>query len=535
MRDLARLPLHRAEDRAALLAGYAGGEPTAVRATAARVSPSRLPSAPSRQGSAARPAPGGAFVQVARRSPAHSAGGRGRRGARAGGVGRALRSAASARRAHGEAADAARRRRHPRPRGRRAAAPPAGDRGALPDAAPRALRASPSRSATSGVGLHGGSAPARGADRRDRGARRAPRAAAAPALGGRARAATPSWRASFTRAAATWCSRWRRTATWCATRRAGARRSPRSPSASTASPRTCRSVTPSTAASGGSGTSASTRSWSPPPRRSSPRAPAERRARDGAGFKIVGPGVIDFELYATCIALDWPENPVRFDAVTSLLYVDRRGAPENRQAGLDAVGKATLLRATIATSRHGDRESWITEVNWPLHEGPHSPAGRHVAVSEEAQASYLARYYLLMLGSGMVERVYWWQLVARGYGLADRGDRAALRRRPAWHALAFLARDARGCRALGPLPSHEPPLRVHAFERAGRRDTGWWRGRRSTSAVEWKPPVRAAPSVRSRRTRAAGAGRRARSPSTGSPVYAEMEDAATRYWSRQRR
>jgi hypothetical protein len=212
---------------------------------------------------------------------------------------------------------------------------------------------------------------------------------------------------------------------------------------------------------------------------------AGRAAGGAPAFALVGPGVIDFELYATCIALDWPENPVRFDAVTSLLYVDRRGAPENRQAGLDALAKAVLLRATIATSRHGDRESWITEVNWPLHEGPHSPAGRHVAVSEEAQASYLVRYHVLLLGSGSVERAYWWQLAARGYGLATDDD-GGLRRRPSWHALAFLHRTLAGTSALGPLPSQEP-LRVHAF---ARDDGSFWLVAWSANdrPVEWKLP-----------------------------------------------
>ena len=202
------------------------------------------------------------------------------------------------------------------------------------------------------------------------------------------------------------------------------------------------------------------------------------------GMRLLGPSVIDFEPHATCIALNWPENRVRFDVVSSLLYVDRRGAPENRQAGLDTVDKAALLRATIQTSRDGDRPSWITEVNWPLREGPHSPAGRHVAVGEEAQADYLARYHLLLLGSGLVERVYWWQLVARGYGLAERGD-AGLRRRPSWRALAFLVRSLSGSRALGPSPA-PPPLRVHGFQRAD--GSSWlvaWSA--ADNRLEWRP------------------------------------------------
>jgi hypothetical protein len=252
---------------------------------------------------------------------------------------------------------------------------------------------------------------------------------------------------------------------------------------------------------------------------------AARSSADRPAMKIVGPGVIDFELYATCIALDWPQNPVRFDAVSSLLYVDRRGAPENRQAGLDAVAKAVLLRATIQTSRHGDRESWITEVNWPLHEGPHSPAGRHVAVSEDAQASYLTRYYVLLLGSGMVERVYWWQLAARGYGLADHGERG-LRRRPSWHALAFLSRALEGSRALGPVPSSSP-LVVHAFARADGStwQVGWSAADRP---VEWKLPARPL-----RLFDRGGAELAAPAETTitvgGSPVYAEMDEIPAPY------
>ena len=95
----------------------------------------------------------------------------------------------------------------------------------------------------------------------------------------------------------------------------------------------------------------------------------------------------------------------------------------------------------------------MTEVNWPLAEGPHSPAGRAVAVDEATQADYLARYFLLALGSGLAERVYWWQLVARGYGLLDPQADGTLRRRPAFHALAALAHHLEGAQSEGLLPS----------------------------------------------------------------------------------
>jgi hypothetical protein len=73
-----------------------------------------------------------------------------------------------------------------------------------------------------------------------------------------------------------------------------------------------------------------------------------------------------------------------------------------------------------------------------------------VAVDEQTQADYLARYYLLALGSGMVERVFWWQAIARGYGLVAPED-GRLRRRPAFAALAALERLLAGAEALGPV------------------------------------------------------------------------------------
>jgi Lipopolysaccharide kinase (Kdo/WaaP) family len=167
------------------------------------------------------------------------------------------------------------------------------------------------------------------------------------------------------------------------------------------------------------------------------------------GVEVLGPAVIDFEYHVTAAALNLRRPGLRFDAVSALLYVDRRGAPENAQAGFDTPRKLALLKAIADTSRNGAPRCWVTEVNWPLREGPHAPAGRGVAVDEETQADYLMRYYLLALASGLVERVYWWQLVAKGYGLVDP---TGLRRRPAFRALATLARTLDGCRFERRLP-----------------------------------------------------------------------------------
>jgi hypothetical protein len=170
------------------------------------------------------------------------------------------------------------------------------------------------------------------------------------------------------------------------------------------------------------------------------------------GVELVGPAVIDFEFHHTLALVSRAAPGVAFDALSALLYVDRRGAPENRQLGFDTVDKAVLLRAVAETSLTSTARCWITEVNWPLWEGPHSPAGKAAAVDEERQADYLTRYYLLTLGTGLVERVYWWRLLARGYGLMVADGRGGLRRRPAFRALATLRQVLEGATFVGPVP-----------------------------------------------------------------------------------
>ncbi|MDE2851299.1 MAG: hypothetical protein OXP74_11890 [Acidobacteriota bacterium] len=163
---------------------------------------------------------------------------------------------------------------------------------------------------------------------------------------------------------------------------------------------------------------------------------------------LLAPAVIDFEPHATAALIHSGSAAGRFDVLASQLYVDRRGAPENRQLGFDLAGKLAVLRSLARRAPDcTSGRSWVTEFNWPLAEGPHAPAGRDVAVDEDAQASYLVRYALEALGSGLAERVYWWQLAAAGYGLLDpRGD--GLRQRPAYLALRQLQRELAGAEVL---------------------------------------------------------------------------------------
>jgi hypothetical protein len=167
------------------------------------------------------------------------------------------------------------------------------------------------------------------------------------------------------------------------------------------------------------------------------------------GAQICGPGVIDFEPHLAIAAVNRKHEGLHFDALASLLYVDRRGAPEATQLGYDTAGKAAFVRAIAQTSRSCAPASWITEVNWPLREGPYSPAGRSVSVDEETQANYLARYFLL--AQPFAERIYWWQLVAKGYGLCEPVAGGALRRRASYHALATLVRQSAGAQRVATL------------------------------------------------------------------------------------
>jgi hypothetical protein len=179
---------------------------------------------------------------------------------------------------------------------------------------------------------------------------------------------------------------------------------------------------------------------------------------------------------------------VHFDIVSSLLYVDRRGQPENEQVGFDSPSKAALLRAIAEASKLSGDRCWVTEVNWPLWEGPHSPAGRTVSVDEETQANYLSRYYLLMLASGMIERVYWWRLIARGYGLVEPNPNGELRRRASHRALKALERQLGGGTFTRLLLAGEE-ARLMLFEASGGHEiaVGWSLG--EPTAVEIPRPV----------------------------------------------
>ncbi|TRZ92822.1 hypothetical protein D4R89_00630 [bacterium] len=177
------------------------------------------------------------------------------------------------------------------------------------------------------------------------------------------------------------------------------------------------------------------------------------------GAKLAGPAVIDFEFHLYSVTL--PRLP--FDKVTSHLYVDRMGAPENKQFGWSAVKKLALLKAAVDVSARAGRDVWITEVNWPLSGAdPYSPASGRPNVTEEEQANYLIRYYVLLLASGLVERITWWQLAAPGYGLVDNREEP-WRRRPAFHAFRTLRARIEGSVFEGLGETNAPSIDASGF------------------------------------------------------------------------
>ena len=148
-------------------------------------------------------------------------------------------------------------------------------------------------------------------------------------------------------------------------------------------------------------------------------------------LRLLGPSVIDFE-YPYLIRALFNGFNVRFDKIAALLYVDRRGAPENPQMGVfDTLNKIGLLHSIARLSRKTSSRLLLTEANWPLEKtAPWAPTSETECVSESDYANFMLRYYLQALASKRVESVYWHQLIAPGYGLVD--SREGLRKRDAF-------------------------------------------------------------------------------------------------------
>jgi len=147
---------------------------------------------------------------------------------------------------------------------------------------------------------------------------------------------------------------------------------------------------------------------------------------------LIGSGIIDFEYHFTAHTL-FNFFKLHYDGIASLLYVDRRGAPENTQMGFGLSDKISWLSSMIRLSPKTANRLFITETNWPIsNTAPYAPTSELECVDEESYASFMVRYYLLTFASQQVDAVYWHQLIAPGYGLIDNRD--GIRKRSAFYA-----------------------------------------------------------------------------------------------------
>lgn len=150
-------------------------------------------------------------------------------------------------------------------------------------------------------------------------------------------------------------------------------------------------------------------------------------------LQLIGPSVIDFEYHYTIGSL-FHQKKIKFDKLSALLYVDRRGSPYNRQYGFNLKNKITLLSAIVHLANKSNNEIYITETNYPLKDtAPYAPTSEKECVSEKDYAKYMRQYFDIVRKSGKISRVYWHQLVAPGYGLVD--NRAGkIRKMPAFYS-----------------------------------------------------------------------------------------------------
>ena len=163
-------------------------------------------------------------------------------------------------------------------------------------------------------------------------------------------------------------------------------------------------------------------------------------------IKLIGSGVIDFEYHFSAHTL-FNLFKYHYDGVAALLYVDRRGAPENMQMGFNLQDKIALLGTMVWLSPKSSHILHITETNWPISgTAPYAPTSERECVSEELYADYLLRYYLLAFASQQVDSVSWHQLIAPGYGLVDNRD--GIKKREAFETYKFMVHSLKNAKFL---------------------------------------------------------------------------------------
>ena len=163
-------------------------------------------------------------------------------------------------------------------------------------------------------------------------------------------------------------------------------------------------------------------------------------------IKLIGSGVIDFEYHFTIHTL-FNFFKIKYDGISSLLYVDRRGAPENTQMGFALSDKIALLSTMVWLSPKTEQTLHITETNWPITgTAPYAPTSEYECIDEESYSNFMLRYYFLAFASQQVDTVSWHQLIAPGYGLVD--NRKDIIKRSAFTAYKFMLQNLKNAQFL---------------------------------------------------------------------------------------
>ncbi|QFR48646.1 glycosyl hydrolase [Sulfurimonas lithotrophica] len=163
-------------------------------------------------------------------------------------------------------------------------------------------------------------------------------------------------------------------------------------------------------------------------------------------LKLIGSGVIDFEYHFTAHTL-FNFFKYKYDGISALLYVDRRGAPENMQLGFNASDKIALLSTMVWLSPKTKHELYLTEINWPIsNTAPYAPTSEKECIDLESYANYMLRYYLLALASQQVDALSWHQLIAPGYGLVDNRD--SIKKYPAFKTYKTMIKNLKNAQFL---------------------------------------------------------------------------------------
>jgi hypothetical protein len=166
------------------------------------------------------------------------------------------------------------------------------------------------------------------------------------------------------------------------------------------------------------------------------------RDEEFKNIKLIGSSIIDFEYHFTIRTL-FNNYSIFYNKVASLLYVDRRGSPYATQMGIfDFKNKIEFLDTIVKSSSKCDNGIYITEANWPLTgTAPYAPTSELECVSEELYNNYMLEYFDIAQKSGKIEKVYWHQLIAPGYGLVDNRD-GTIRKTEAFYSFKdLLAKD----------------------------------------------------------------------------------------------